>query len=295
MNSNFPIKSQNVEWTGSEGERGNESGSTENATDTTEGSGIKCLIRQDSIHDLTAKTLIRQNSFHDADKKFIGVSSDRSLSWDNYVDDYSSKDSDEILQGLREIQEQLKESDDYDFAEEDGRNKNVVGFPSESSNSRKTENLSIDSHQNFKPNLSQTSSKNTQYSGSVSDFSFESNWNSKQSVSLETYQSHNRNREILDTSSGITSISEDTSSSKKTSSGGYSLHRKHAFQPPFDSSEDFYEYDDDEMAVNLSSNLPSVDEDLMAKGKGPRGRKSRPSSSTVGIRGNGFKKKKKIV
>lgn len=261
MNSNLPNQHQGTEWTDSEEDTGDDSCQTEH----NESSGARILIRQDSIHDLASKILIRQNSLHNADGKIsssLNTSNERSLSWDNYVDNYK-KDSDEILEGLKEIREQLKESDDEEISSEEEFKRKIRSYGSESSSSRRSQTLSIDSHAHYRPSLSQSSSKNTQSSGEVSDLSFESHWNSKRSVSLETYNSHLRNRDAFESSSGITSISEDADSNNKSSS----LSSRHqTFRSPFDSSEDPYEYDD-EIAISLTSKIPSVDEDLMAKGK----------------------------
>lgn len=116
------------------------------------------------------------------------------------------------------------------------------------------------------PNLSKTSSKNTRCSSDVSGFSFESVWNSKQSVEqFETFQSHAHGRPPLpgsgETSSGIKSISEDSRdqwvATEEESSSGRWL-------PTTDSSEDPYEYDE-EIPMEVSAQ-PSVHDDLMLEG-----------------------------
>lgn len=281
MNLHSKEDNEEIEWIDSEDGIGERDLAV---SEISENSGPKFLIRQDSIHDLAAvKTLIRQNSLHDSDKKFTGFSSERSLSWDNYVDNYSNgKDSDEILEGLKEIREQLKESDDGNESSSGGEEVRIRGRRSLGRSSKwclncgkNSENLSVDSHQNFKRNLSNTSSKNTRFSGDVSDFSFEShNWNSKQSLSLETYQSHQRQRDAFDSSSGITSISEDEikkTSDESSNSRGRRRRRRLGPHAPLDSSEDLYEYDD-EIDMSMTSKLPSIDEDLMARGKKPHRR-----------------------
>lgn len=283
MSSSLSDITSDIKWIDSEegdGDGSNEPSGKDSDIDSASGEtpGTKLLIRQDSIHDLTAKTLTRQNSLHEGDLRNnpnFNLSNERSLSWDNYVENYT-KNADEILRGLLEIREQLRASsdDEEDGLSDDrkpGRGLSLLsGYSTDISTndtSKKCFSLSIESHHHYKPNLSKTSSKNTRCSSDVSDFSFESNWNSKQSFSLETYQSHPNYHGSVETSSGIKSISEDTTTdSLKRVSSGSSFSRQQDWIPNCDSSDDPYEYDD-EIPMDLSSIAPSVDEELIAEGK----------------------------
>lgn len=107
------------------------------------------------------------------------------------------------------------------------------------------------------PNLSKTSSKNTRCSSDVSGFSFESVWNSKQSVEQwDTYQSHAGNHgNSGETSSGIKSITEDDGCSGSSSG---------RWLPTVDSSDDPYEYDDE---IPMEVSVPvTVQDELMLEG-----------------------------